>query len=156
MCKVSFADNSETVGHTGIARLCCSQRTARTRTDCLLLQEEAPASSGGGGCHTSGKGCLCNNRRLFFGKQRGMGFIERKSVLGTSSSQSAALWHSCFVTPAALDSLDFLSIGGWWRGSCFCMGHDRRHELADTASMVVASITGERSCHRCTVSGLSL
>ncbi len=51
MCKVSFADNSETVGHTGIARLCCSQRTARTRTDCLLLQEEAPASSGGGGCH---------------------------------------------------------------------------------------------------------
>ena len=41
MCKVSFADNSETVGHTGIARLCCSQRTARTRTDCLLLQEEA-------------------------------------------------------------------------------------------------------------------
>ena len=51
MCKVSFADNSETVGHTGIARLCCSQRTARTRTDCLLLQEEALASSGGGGCH---------------------------------------------------------------------------------------------------------
>ena len=41
MCKVSFADNSETVGHTGLARLCCSQWTARTRTDCLLLQEEA-------------------------------------------------------------------------------------------------------------------
>ena len=53
MCKVSFADNSETVGHTGIARLCCSQRTTRTRTDCLLLQEEAPASSGGGGCHNN-------------------------------------------------------------------------------------------------------
>ena len=89
-----------------------------------------------------------------------MGFIERKSVLGTSSSQSAALWHSCFVTPAALDSLDFLSVGGWrggWqRGSCLCMGHDRRHKLADTASMVVIFAAGERSCHRCTVSGLSL
>ena len=57
MCKVSFADNSETVGHTGIARLCCSQRTAWTRTDCLLLQEEAPASSGGGGCHNKSSHC---------------------------------------------------------------------------------------------------
>ena len=42
MCKVSFADNSETVGHTGIARLCCSQRTARTRIDCLLLARGSP------------------------------------------------------------------------------------------------------------------
>ena len=47
MCKVSFADNSETVGHTGIARLCCSQRTARTRTDCLLLQEKPPPLQAG-------------------------------------------------------------------------------------------------------------
>ena len=36
----------------GIARLCCSQWTARTRTDYLLFpQEEAPTSLGQRGCH---------------------------------------------------------------------------------------------------------
>ena len=37
----------KTVGHTGIARLCLTQKCHRTRTDDSLLAKGSPTSTGG-------------------------------------------------------------------------------------------------------------
>lgn len=99
LCTACSDRNIEkTVGHTGIARLCLTRWCHRTRTDGSLLRKEAPASIGGGGCHTGNKDYYSwphSNRKLHkprWSKSihnrcrcRRSGICRKQSICGTGS-----------------------------------------------------------------------